>query len=333
MFGKAGRGPRPEPDPRIGGAADAIGGIATNYLERFNRLYAPVENKYVETASNYATPEAQEAAAATAKADVASAAAGARSAAQREAASYGINPASGRFAGINRSADLATTLATGGAANRAREGVRDKGLALQRDLLGVGAAMPGAAAGTYGSQAGTLTSLFDAQSSSYNAAEEQRNKGIAGIGKALGFGVGLMINPAATLAGASFLSSKDAKTDKEPLEEGEALEAVNNMPVEEWRYKDDPTGARHVGPYAEDFQAETGKGDGQGIQVQDAIGVTMKAVQDLTARVEALEGGAPGIGGDMVTAGTKPMKAKTVEDDESMYGIMPAANSNTRRAA
>ena len=64
------------------------------------------------------------------------------------------------------------------------------------------------------------------------------------------------------------------------------------MPVDEWQYKRgvaDGGKQRHVGPYAEDFKRETGKGDGKTIPVVDAIGTTMGAVKELSAKVDRLD--------------------------------------------
>ena len=92
---------------------------------------------------------------------------------------------------------------------------------------------------------------------------------------------------AGQLLGAAFFSSKDAKTDKKPSKGN--LEAVENMPVEEWTYRDGIADeGRHVGPYAEDFAKETGVGDGKSINVIDAIGVTMGAVKELSNKVDRI---------------------------------------------
>jgi hypothetical protein len=86
-----------------------------------------------------------------------------------------------------------------------------------------------------------------------------------------------------------FLSSKKAKENRKPVKEGEALDAVKKMPVDEYDYKPGQgDGGHHVGPMAEDFARETGKGDGRGIAVQDAIGVTMGAIKDLSAKVDRI---------------------------------------------
>ena len=91
-----------------------------------------------------------------------------------------------------------------------------------------------------------------------------------------------------TMAGAMMMSSRKLKEDKKPIPDG-ALDAMNSMPVQSWKYKDGVAdGGYHIGPYAEDFQKATGKGDGTSIPIVDAIGVTMKAVQELDQKVEKL---------------------------------------------
>jgi hypothetical protein len=256
------------------------------------------------------------AAAAEAKADVRTAASAAKQQAEREAASIGINPASGRWAGITRAGDLGTALAEAGAANAARTQQRDKGLALKADAVNLGRGLPaqsaqaaglGLSAGSsavglnqganaqylastdimgtgyrgqmagYAGQAATLNQQYSTEVSAWDSANRAAAAGAAGIGQFAGGILGL------------FLSDEDAKKDKKQIPEGEALEAVREMPVEEWSYKDGVAdGGRHVGTYAQDFKQATGKGDGRTIPAQDAIGVTMKAVQDLDRKVDRI---------------------------------------------
>ncbi|PWB90923.1 hypothetical protein C5688_08655 [Methylocystis sp. MitZ-2018] len=45
----------------------------------------------------------------------------------------------------------------------------------------------------------------------------------------------------------------------------------------------------HIGTYAQDFQRETGLGDGKSINVIDAIGVAMGAIKELSAKVDKLD--------------------------------------------
>jgi len=301
--------------------------------ERYETKFKPVEDQFVEEATNYATPEKQAEAAAEAKADVQTAAAAARDQSNRTAAAMGINPASGRYAGLDRASEMGTALATAGAANTARQQVRDKGLALKADVANLGRGLPaqsaqaaslglgagssavglnqgtnaqflastdimgsgykGAMAG-YGGMGQTLNQQYSTQVAAWDAQQRADAANSAGIGSAIGGLAGL------------FFSDENLKTDKTELPEGTALEAVMEMPVEEWTYKPGVADeGRHVGPYAQDFQAATGKGDGHMIAGQDAIGITMAAVQDLNTKVDKIAS-AVGLG----QSGKKSTKAK-----------------------
>ena len=52
------------------------------------------------------------------------------------------------------------------------------------------------------------------------------------------------------------------------------LEKVTALPVETWRYRDeiDPSGKRHIGTYAEDFQRGFGLGDGKSLERDAGFG-------------------------------------------------------------
>lgn len=113
-------------------------------------VFQPVEDQFVETAKNYATPEKQAEAAATAKADVLGAADAQRATGIRQMAAMGVSPDSGRFAGISRAADTNTALASAGAQNNARQIVRDKGLALKADAINMGKGLASSTAAAYG---------------------------------------------------------------------------------------------------------------------------------------------------------------------------------------
>ncbi len=117
---------------------------------RTKTVFQPVEDAFVKTAQEYDTPEKQAAAAAAAKADVVSSAAAQQQASARQMASMGINPESGRFAGINRAQDTNTALAAAGAQNNARQVVRDKGLALKADAINMGKGLASSTAAAYG---------------------------------------------------------------------------------------------------------------------------------------------------------------------------------------
>lgn len=325
-------------------------GLATDQADwaredrnRYNTTFKPIEDDFIKEATNYASEDKQAEAAAEARADVSTAAANARAANERNAASMGINPASGRFAGIAATTDMNQTLAEAGAANTARQAVRDKGLALKADVVNLGKGLPAtAAAGAAGSvsasgtalsgnqatnaqalaapsivsqgyggamqgyagQASTLNQQYGLQLDAWKAQQQANAQGAAGIGSFLG-GIASMF---------TFPSDENVKHDKAEIEDGKALDAVNNMPVTEWTYDQGVgDGGRHVGPMAQDFQRETGKGDGKSIAVQDAIGILMKATQDLDRKVDRMA--------DVIGLGDAPVarpKAKQQQSDVRM---------------
>ncbi len=283
---------------------------------RYDNVFKPVENKFIKEATEYGSAANQAKAAAEAKADVQTSAAEARQTAERQAASLGISPTSGRFAGISRAGELGTALARAGAGNNARTATRDKGLALKADVANLGRGLPAQSAQAtslsltagnsatgnanaangqflastgimgngfagaqqgYAGQASTLNQQYGIQSNNWQAQMNADAQGVAGIGSAIGGMAGLIF------------SDEEVKHDKEPIPDGEALDAVNNMPVEAWTYDEGVADeGRHVGTYAQDFQRETGKGDGRTIPAQDAIGISMKAIQDLDKKVDKI---------------------------------------------
>lgn len=332
--------------------ADWQFGAAKKDRERYETVFKPIEDEFIKEASDYASPERLAAVAAEAKADVLMGAQQSKEAAARQAASMGINPASGRYAGIDRAGELGTALAVAGAQNNARTAAKDKALALKADVANLGrglgassaqavalglnagnSATSGTTAATgLGLQAGNsaignmnaatglgidtrnaILGVGQTNQGLYNSATSIVNPGYAGamtgisaqaaglqniyntklgiqqnqqqradqnfngIMGALGTGLGL------------FLSDENLKEDKAPIPEGEALEKVLDLPVESWRYKDGVADEEHhVGTYAQDFQEVTGHGDGRTIPAQDAVGLTMKAVQDLNSKVDRL---------------------------------------------
>lgn len=290
---------------------------ADQQWKRYQEVFLPAQDKYINEAMNWDSQERQDNMAAEAKADVLSNAAAAKQSSARNMASMGVSPTSGRYAGVDRAGELGTALAAAGAQNTARNQVRTQGLALkegvanmaqgatstsaQQSSLGLnsgnsatgninaangqwqannqimGQGFQGAMAG-YAGQANTLNNLYGNQLSAWNAEQQSKSASSAGLMS----GIGSLVGSGAALFA---LSSKEFKEDKRPADG--ALEAVENMPVEQWKYKDGISdGGEHIGPYAEDFQAATGKGDGKTIPIVDAIGVTMGAVQELSKNVK-----------------------------------------------
>lgn len=282
--------------------------------DRYETVYRPIEDKLVAKADEYGSQAAQDEAAAKASADVQAAAGVARGSSERQAAAVGITPNSGRFAALDRATELGTALGSVDAANKARETMKDKATALEASLVGnsnaaailasnnanSSVASGSSAVGTtsqgnanylgslgimnsgYGGAMKGYASQADILQNQYNSqlqAQALANQSSAGLWSGIGSIVGLGLN---------FLSDENAKTDKQPVDG--ALDAVKEMPVERWTYKDGQgDGGTHVGPYAQDMQRTTGLGDGKTIAVQDAVGITMRAVQELAGQVDKIE--------------------------------------------
>lgn len=303
------------------GVADQQLKWAQQDRDRYNNVFVPVQDKFVNTAMNYDTPEKQEEAAAEASADVQNAAAKAQEAQARNAASMGVNPASGRYAGIDQNTVMNTALANAGAQNQARQLVRDKALGLQYQAANMGNILPqqsnqttglGLGAGSdaiglaqrnqqlfngstgivnsgyagamsgYQGMANSLNNLYGNQLNAWQAQNQLNAQKSSGLGGFLGGVAGIA---------SSFLpSDKNLKTHKRRLRAGAGLEAVNSMPIDEWQYKPGVAdGGPHIGTYAQDFKKATGKGDGKTIPTVDAIGISMKAIQDLSKEVKNIE--------------------------------------------
>jgi hypothetical protein len=264
---------------------------ATEDRARFQGTFVPLQDQFIQEAQDFASPARKAMEADAAAADVTLATNQQMAADNRRLTAMGIDPRSGRSRDINRRAATDAGLAVAGARNVARRTVDDQGRSLRMEAINLGQGLgvnpatsmglsnnaaatgfSGAMSG-YGQQASILGQDFDQRMQGYNA----RMGAIGSVAGAVGMGTGL------------FLSSKDAKTDKtEPSVS--PLGAVREMPVEEWTYKEGAgDGGRHIGPYAEDFTAATGMGDGKTIAAQDAIGVSLGAIRELAQKVEQLE--------------------------------------------
>jgi hypothetical protein len=102
-------------------------------------------------------------------------------------------------------------------------------------------------------------------------------------------------------------SDRNVKTNVLPVNEGQLLARLGEMPVTTWSYRNQDPSVRHIGPMAQDFYAAFGVGeDDTHIGTLDADGVALAAIKglyrlvqkqkariaDLEARLAALEGAA-----------------------------------------
>lgn len=302
-------GSAPKADPNIGIAAKKSAETGEQTLQwlrdqaqvtnkwaaddraREQTVFRPLQDQFIDEAQGFASPERKQAAALAAGADVQMQARNANDTRVRQAMAMGVDPTSGRFANASAKGATDTALAAAGAGNLSNRAVEDQGRSLKANAINMGAGMAvnpatsmgisngaiqsgGAAAMSgYGQQGNLLNTQYNQQMQAWQA-----NQGMLGsLGSAIGSVVGML----------PFASSKEIKENKQPFE---ALGALEKMPVEKWDYKEGQgDGGTHVGPYAEDFQAATGLGDGKSIDALSMIGVTMGAVRELAQEVKGMK--------------------------------------------
>lgn len=111
---------------------------ATEDRNRYQSTFVPLQNEFIDTAKGWDSKQRQDKLASEAKADVLNNAAQQRQSSQRQMAALGVNPTSGRFAGIDRAGEMATSLAAAGAENTSRNQVRKEAVAMKADAINMG---------------------------------------------------------------------------------------------------------------------------------------------------------------------------------------------------
>ena len=85
-------------------------------------------------------------------------------------------------------------------------------------------------------------------------------------------------------------SDRNAKTDIVPTDAATILERVAQLPIQQWRFKAEREGVKHIGPMAQDFHAAFGLGEREtAIATVDADGVALAAIQGLNEKLEEKE--------------------------------------------
>lgn len=306
-----------KPDKKIGKAAMEQAEIGRDYLSwtkdrakttdawaaadraRSIKTFRPLEDKFIRDAQIHDSAGRLRQAAQEARADVMAGARVAREGESREMAAMGIDPRGGRYRSIRRASSMATGLAAAGASNLARNRVRSEGVALRGDAVNMGrglavnplssfaAGSSGVASGTSAAQGGLQSQAQILQGQDNAKLTAQNNAAQAN---------GAMFEGLGTLAGFALMSS-DENVKEDRKEARSATAALRKIPIDSWKYKDDAPhadgGTPHTGAMAQDFQKATGTGDGKTINVVDAIGVTMKAVKEIDAKVSQISRGIP----------------------------------------
>ena len=118
--------------------------------KRYEATYQPLEDKLVQEAQDFASPERQEQRAGQASAAVAQQFDVQRRAAAQNLEAYGVDPSSTRYAALDMGSRVQQAAAQAGAANQSREQTEAMGRAMRSEAINVGRGYPGQIAGTYG---------------------------------------------------------------------------------------------------------------------------------------------------------------------------------------
>ena len=85
-------------------------------------------------------------------------------------------------------------------------------------------------------------------------------------------------------------SDRNAKADFAAVDNASILERVSKLNIQQWRFKAETKGVKHIGPMAQDFRAAFGLGENPtAIATVDADGVALAAIQGLNEKLEQKE--------------------------------------------
>jgi hypothetical protein len=197
--------------------ADANQTQAEKQWNYYEGTFQPVEKKMVDEAMNYDSKARQEQMAGQATADVRSQMANATAQQNRALTGMGVNPNSGRFAGLSRAQAVQAGASQAGAATGARNSVVDKGIGLRAGAASFGRNMTNTAAQAYGLATNAGSSAVGNQNTGFMAgaaypgllnsgysnvigAQGQAINANLGIGQLMNQGYGIQSNAAAQQA-------------------------------------------------------------------------------------------------------------------------------------
>jgi hypothetical protein len=296
-------------------------------LDEYNKsTFRPLEQRIVADAQTYDTPERRASAAASAAADVDMASAANRQATERAMMRAGVTPGSAKALAIQEDAKLGATGMRAGAMTNASRNVEQQGYARTMDAASLGRGLPSqqATQQQISSQAGM--GAVNAAGAGLNAATSGSGFMAQGYGQGMqgsqvagnlfgqAFNAGRANNldrlaffntnmGAARDIGTSMaslgISDKAKKKGTGKIADGrKATEAIEKTPVHDgWEYDPakggpDDGGKPHIGPMAQDVNANMGESaapGGTSIDLVNMNGTMMAAVQDLAKRVKRME--------------------------------------------
>jgi hypothetical protein len=282
--------------------------------EAYNKgTFRPLEQRLVADAQAYDTTARRNQEAGAAVAEVNRQVGAQRVATQQELARSGVSPESGRAQALTSMQDIGAAKLAAGADYTARKNVEQQGHARMADAANLGRNLAttqatqqqiSASAGGMSSQTGQQA--LGATTSGAGLMQTGFNSGLAGsqsAGNLFGQAAQLGKESSSNLAGVGNLmggaaalwqafSSKEFKEDKKPVDGEKVLAKMKDLDVETWKYKDGIADeGEHIGPYAEDVQAQFGDTvapDGKMIDLVEMSKTNGKAIQALTAQAERI---------------------------------------------
>ena len=248
---------------------------ARDYYNYQKDTYRPLEQSLVADANNFNTEAYRQEMAGKAAADAGRAFGISQQQNQRAMSSMGVNPNSGRFAGMQQATGLQQAAVSANAQTNARSQAQQMGYARKLDAAGLGRGLAGASAAAYGgaSGAGSMAGQ-NAQSAGQNYMGNMaigagtigagQNMQISGLSNILNNQTSAYVNTSGSVLGdvggvlggaASVMTAFSDRRIKENIVEV-AVDQRTALPLYEFNYKEefgDPT-IRYVGVMADEVE-------------------------------------------------------------------------------
>lgn len=231
---------------------------AQDYYNYQTQTFRPVEQGLVRDAQHFNTADYRNQLASQAAAASAQAFGNTQAASNRAMASMGVNPNSGRFAGITAQNNLGLAAQRAGAMTGARQQAEQTGWARRMDVTGLGRGLAGASTAAYGGATGAGTSGMNTAMAPGN----QYQQGLTGAantygnmaqGQASMYNAG--INAQGQMYGAVLGAAAAYKSDRRLKEEIELLgvDERTGLNLYEFVYKNG-TGTKYIGVMADEVK-------------------------------------------------------------------------------
>lgn len=136
-------------------AAEEQASNAREDRSRYENTFRPLEDKFIDEAQNYDTPDRRAAESGRAMADVGTAFDATRRNALQRLESYGVDPSQTRNAALDMGVRVQEAAAKAAAGTNAARQVENTGRALRSDAINLGRGLPSQVAGSYAGASGT----------------------------------------------------------------------------------------------------------------------------------------------------------------------------------